>query len=321
MSLDGILIIDKPRGYTSRKAVSEARKAAGAAKAGHAGTLDPLATGVLVVCLNRGTLLSRILSAGDKCYHVESLLGIETDTYDADGKILSRKKACDIDEGVIEGVLEGFKGEIRQKPPLFSAVKYRGRPLYYYARRGREVFPEARTVRIDEILLKSLQKGEDGTRVVLEITCGPGTFIRSIVHDMGAGLGCGAAVMELRRLRSGSFEEKDALSLEKVVEGGRDVACNRLVSMEEATSGLPTVAVSENDVGSISMGRPLLRDFISEGNALYHLAETSRVLDGRGKLIALYGPPRPEDDEIVVGRAIRVIRPHRSFVENHEAAS
>ena len=304
MPADWVLIIDKPPGITSRQAAARAAELTGAAKAGHAGTLDPLATGVLVVCLGRATLLSSYLGAGTKEYQVEALLGTSTDTYDIDGKVVSRRDASGVTAAEVERALEGFVGEHEQVPPPFSAVKHGGRALYQYARKGVEIPRIERTVVIDSATLVGLSLGEEGLIARIHIVCGPGTYVRSVVYDLGEKLGCGACVASLVRTVSGVFTLADSVTLDELERLGPALAASRAISIEDATRGMPSVPVSGELATAIAMGKPL-----AAGAAVVPADGVFRVLDGRGKLIALYGPAR-SDDEGIAARAVRVLRPH-----------
>jgi len=302
---DGVLIIDKPAGITSRRAAERVREITGGSKAGHAGTLDPLATGVLVVCLDRATLLTSYLGGGIKRYDVEALLGTSTDTYDVDGKVVSMRDASGVTAAAIEAALSEFVGELQQVPPPFSAIKHQGRPLYSYARQGADVPRITRTVVIEEIALEGLAPGEAGPVARLIVACGPGTYVRSIVHDLGEKLGCGACVASLRRTASGEFSIDDSVSLDELEQLPAGSATSRAMSIEEATRGMLSVVVEGDLAGAVAMGKPL-----EPGAAQVPPDGVFRVLDGAGRLIALYGPARP-DDEGIAARAVRVLRPWR----------
>ena len=305
MPQDGVLILDKPAGITSRRDAERVRAIAGGAKAGHAGTLDPLATGVLVVCLDRATLLTSYLGGGTKRYHVDALLGTSTDTYDVDGNVVSRRDASRFTAEAVEGALSDFAGEIEQVPPPFSAVKHQGRPLYRYAREGAHIPNITRTVTIEELTLEGLAPGEAGPVARLVVACGPGTYVRSIVHDLGEKLGCGACVASLRRTASGEFSIDDSVSLDELEKLPAGSAASRAMSIEEATRGMPSIAVEGELADAVAMGKPL-----ESGAAQVPPDGVFRVLDGAGSLIALYGPARP-DDEGIEARAVRVLRPWR----------
>ena len=318
--MDGILVVDKPRGITSRQVVTKIGRHIGAEKAGHAGTLDPLATGVLVVCIGRSTLLSRYLSGQGKTYRVDALLGVETDTYDIEGEVRGGKSADALNLDQVEVALEGFKGSLVQEPPPYSAVKHNGKPLYYYARRGLRVKPRPRRVKVDSIEVVSFEKGSDGVHLRLELSCGSGTYVRSIVHDLGRSLGCGACVFSLRRARSGDFSEDSAVPLERLLSLGSRGLMEIMVSLEDATISMPGVSVSTEGERGTALGEPLRHEWISSPCEDPEEEVTFRILNGEGDLIALYGPPRPEDGPEIRGRAVRVIRPLSLVTGKDEAA-
>lgn len=305
--MDGVLVLDKPGGITSRKAAVRVARAAGASKSGHAGTLDPIATGVLLVCLDRATLLSRVLGGGSKQYEVEAVLGVETDTYDTEGEVLARKNASGIGDEAIRRAARSLTGAIRQTPPLFSAVKYEGRPLYFYARQGRTVPVRDRDVQVDAFDLVSVERLADGVTARLSVTCGPGTYVRSLVHSMGEMLGCGAVISGLRRTRSGRFAIEQAADLDDLADEA--TVRERLVSMERATDGMPTLIVAEAAAWAVRFGKKLSPESAASADFTPETApSTFRVLDAAGWLLALYGPPVHEDD-MGCYRARRVLRP------------
>jgi tRNA pseudouridine55 synthase len=299
---DGVLSLNKPGGLTSRQAVALASRIVQASKAGHAGTLDPMATGVLVVCLGRATLLSSYLAQGRKTYVADALLGVETDTYDIEGTVLEQSLPTGVMRGDIEAVLGGFAGRVEQLPPPYSAVRIGGRRLYEYARKGEDVPAVPRVVQIDSVTLVSLRQTERGKVATLEMTCGPGTYVRSLIHDLGALLGCGACASMIERRASGRFEIGRSVTLDDLAEKGAE-AC--LISIEEATGAMTTVTLRGEAAEEVTMGKPILpgTDGVPEGAGVF------RVLDEQGRLLALYGPPR-EDDEGILARAVRVLRPH-----------
>lgn len=305
MASAGILVVDKPGGITSRAAADRAGRAAGARRSGHAGTLDPLATGVLVVCLDRATLLSRFLAGGDKVYSAVALLGVETDTFDVDGRVSATADASRVSPADVRRAARGLTGDITQEPPPYSAVKHEGRPLHSYARAGVAVRPAPREVRVDWMELEGLETRGDRARASLTIGCGPGTYVRRLVSDLGSALGCGACVEELRRLRSGPFDSGGAVEL-GALESGETGAEECLLSMEEATAWMPTVEVGRRAALDISMGKPLSADM---GAGERRLTGPARVIDDDGRLVAVLGPPRAEDPESLLGRPLRVIRP------------
>lgn len=305
MPLDGVLILNKPEGITSRQAVARLASLAGALKAGHAGTLDPLATGVLVVCMGRATLLTGYLAAGTKEYVTDALLGVQTDTYDVQGRVTAEIDASGVTSRQVIEALGRFEGKIAQVPPPFSAVKYNGKPLYHYARRGVPVEARQRTVTVESVSLEGMEDSDRGRVATLRIVCGPGTYVRSLVHDLGGELGCGACVSSLVRTRSGPYALEGAETLEELEGVGAEGIAARALPLEAATCEMPTLALDGERAVAVTMGKPILQgaaEVPAEGVVF-------RVLDGSGRLIALYGPPRP-DDEGIVARAVRVVRPH-----------
>lgn len=209
IKVEGILNIDKPRGRTSFSIVALVRRLSGERRVGHAGTLDPEATGVLPVCLGQGTRIIQFFADAAKTYRAEIELGVATDTYDASGKVTQRKDASGITLAQLESALTAFRGVIQQTPPMYSAVKYHGQPLYKLARAGIEVERKSRPAQIYRLEIIEWQS----PIFTLEVDCGKGTYIRSLAHDLGQALGCGAYLKNLIRLRYGLFDLKDSVSI------------------------------------------------------------------------------------------------------------
>ena len=234
--LHGFLVIDKPAGISSHDVVFRVRRAAGG-RVGHAGTLDPFATGVLVVCVGKATRLAEWAAGADKRYLAEVELGVETDTYDPTGRVLATRPVG-ADRAAVEAALAGFRGEIDQRPPMFSAVQVDGQRLYDLARRGRTVEVEARRVNILRLDLVDWQP----PRLTLDLTCSKGTYVRSLAHDLGAALETGAHLAALRRLASGDFTVEQAVALDEAValiQAGQAEAILR--PMESGVAELPRV--------------------------------------------------------------------------------
>jgi tRNA pseudouridine55 synthase len=208
--ISGILNIDKPAGLTSHDVVVHVRRLTGQRKIGHAGTLDPMATGVLLLCLGQATRVAEYLLTGRKQYRAVVHLGVSTDTYDAEGAVTGSVDSLDVSYPQITEVLAPFRGEVEQVPPPYSAIRQEGRRLYEQARRGIAVEAPARTVRIDDIKLVVWES----PRLTLEITCSPGTYIRSLAHDLGRALGVGGHLAALTRLASGDWHVQDAVKLD-----------------------------------------------------------------------------------------------------------
>jgi len=206
--MNGVVIIDKPAGLTSHDVVAQVKKILGAKKAGHTGTLDPMATGVLPVCVNEATKLAGFLSDDNKEYLATMLLGVKTDTLDTEGKIIGQSdNVVSVEE--IRAVLARMVGKIKQIPPAYSAIKYCGEPLYKWARKGIIIEAAPREVEIRHIFIKDISY----PRVTFQVACSKGTYIRTLCADVGELLGCGACLCGLRRIRSGSFSEDMAISL------------------------------------------------------------------------------------------------------------
>ncbi len=207
--MDGILNLNKPRGPTSHDVVERVRALTGVRRVGHAGTLDPLATGVLLVCLGQATRVAEYLMAGQKVYRARVRLGVTTDTYDAEGRVVAEAPVT-VSREQVEETLARFRGPILQTPPMYSALKRAGVPLHRLARRGVEAQREPRPVEVLQLELSAWQPPE----CTLEVTCSPGTYVRVLVHDLGQALGCGAHLTALTRLASGEFRLEEAITLD-----------------------------------------------------------------------------------------------------------
>lgn len=214
---EGVLVIDKPAGPSSHDVVAQVRRILGTRRVGHTGTLDPSATGVLVVCVGRATRLVEVLQAGVKTYAATAVLGVTTDSQDLAGAVVARTSAAHLDEGRVCEALMAFQGPIRQVPPMVSAVKVGGERLYRKARRGEEVERPARDVVVHDLVLEDFRPGEEA-RVSFLVTCSAGTYVRTIAHDLGAALGVGGALASLRRIANGPFTVDEALTLERLTD-------------------------------------------------------------------------------------------------------
>lgn len=219
--IDGILILDKPGGMTSNAALQTVKRLYAAAKAGHTGSLDPLATGVLPICFGEATKFSQYLLDADKIYRSTFVFGVTTASGDSDGEVLERADSSQLTQSAVEAALAQFRGEIEQVPSMFSAIKKDGQPLYKLARQGIEVERAARTVTIHELRIEAFRparaasqgEGSLDAEVDVWIHCSKGTYVRSIAEDLGKVLGCGAHVSRLRRVQSGPFAEADSVTL------------------------------------------------------------------------------------------------------------
>jgi tRNA pseudouridine55 synthase len=210
---DGVLLIDKPSGMTSHDVVDRVRRHFGFKKVGHCGTLDPAATGLLILVLERATKLQDRLMSDDKAYEGTMILGVSTDSQDADGEILAEKPVPPLTPDDIEEVLSKFRGDIQQIPPMVSAVKHQGTPLYKLARKGKTVERQPRLIHIYDLRVLGLEL----PRITFRVACTKGTYVRTICSDIGDLLGCGAHLHELRRTRSGKFDVSEAHQLKTVL--------------------------------------------------------------------------------------------------------
>ncbi|HUF49463.1 MAG TPA: tRNA pseudouridine(55) synthase TruB [Longimicrobiales bacterium] len=248
-SLDGVLPVDKPAGPTSHDVVARARRALHMKRIGHAGTLDPFATGLLQLCLGRATRIAEYLSALDKRYHARIHLGIRTDTDDHTGSVLAEHDATGIDRATVEAALRAQLGSIMQTPPQYSAKKQSGERAYDMARAGREFTLSAVPVRIAELRVTSFAP----PFVAVDVQCSTGTYIRAIARDLGAQLGVGAHLAELRRTAVGSVRVEDAIALEELDDAER--VGQALIPPLDALGSMPRIDLAGDDIGHITHGR------------------------------------------------------------------
>jgi len=214
----GVFTVDKPAGPSSFRMVQLVRRALNIKKTGHAGTLDPFATGLLVICSGRPAtrLISRLMD-GEKVYEATMRLGVETSTQDPEGEVVAQRPVVDINSARVEDCLAGFIGEQLQVPPIYSALKHKGKPLYHYARKGVEIEREPRLITVSE--LECLDLGRDS--ITIRVCCSKGTYIRTLAADIGEKLGCGAHLVALRRLRSGFFDVSGAVAGAELLESSQ----------------------------------------------------------------------------------------------------
>ncbi len=276
--VDGVLVVDKPAGMTSHDVVAVVRRAAGQRRVGHAGTLDPDATGVLVVCLGRATRLVPYLQASDKTYAARLWLGVTTTTLDASGRVTAEHDASAVDEPTLRAALAAFVGEIDQLPPMVSAVKVGGERLHAKARRGEDVERRPRRVRVAAMELETLAPGRRA-EASLFITCSAGTYVRALAADVGERLGVGGCLAGLRRLRSGRFHIDDAVGLDRLRRLAADGRLGEVpLAMAEAVADYPAVTLDAVEAAALRQGR-----------RIRPTGETGPVaaLDREGRLIAM----------------------------------
>ncbi|HNV85120.1 MAG TPA: tRNA pseudouridine(55) synthase TruB [Arenimonas sp.] len=256
-SIDGIVLLDKPQGLSSNQALQRVRHIFRAEKAGHTGSLDPLATGLLPICLGEATKIAGVLLGKNKAYETVAKLGVTTDTDDADGQVLVERVVPELAPEKVRALLQGFIGKIQQRPPIYSALKQGGEPMYAKARRGEIIEMPLREVNVDSIDILDIGKDE----ISLRIVCGSGTYIRSIVRDLGELLGCGAHVKVLRRLWVAPFQQSEMHTLEElqaIAELGEDGLLPLVLPIEAGLSGWPEVYLDESQIRRFGQGQRLV---------------------------------------------------------------
>ncbi|MFC5697170.1 tRNA pseudouridine(55) synthase TruB [Pseudomonas sp. GCM10022186] len=255
-NVSGVLILDKPRGMSSNAALQKVRWLLNAEKAGHTGSLDPLATGVLPLCFGEATKFSQYLLDADKGYETLAQLGVITSTGDAEGEVTERREVT-VGRADIEALLPRFRGEIKQIPPMYSALKKDGQPLYKLARAGEVVEREARSVTIARLELLACENSQ----ARLAVACSKGTYIRTLVEDLGQALGCGAHVAELRRTQAGPFVLAQAISLETLekahAEGGNEALDQFLLPVDSGLEHWPLIQLTEHSAYYWLHGQPV----------------------------------------------------------------
>ncbi|WP_045097699.1 tRNA pseudouridine(55) synthase TruB [Legionella fallonii] len=252
-AIDGILLLNKSEGMSSNFALQKAKNLFGAKKAGHTGSLDPLATGMLPICFGEATKICQYILDADKCYETTGLLGIKTNTADATGEVIAQTDDYSISEMQLHDILEQYKGRTKQIPSMFSALKHNGVPLYKFARKGIEIERNARDILISQLDLNYF----DGKQFSLTVTCSKGTYIRNLVEDIGDDLQVGAHVTRLHRLYTSGFQQIPMYTLEQIEEMSLTQKINCLIPMDKAVDYLSQVILSDEEVFSIRQGRVL----------------------------------------------------------------
>ncbi len=311
--IDGLLIADKPEGITSLDVVREIKHRFDVERAGHIGTLDPFATGVLPVAINEGTKLVPFLSEGPKDYQVTLRLGEETTTDDWTGQVVTRREWDGLVPGEITALILTFCGKMLQTPPMFSAVKMQGRPLYRLARKGLEVERKEREVEIYRIQVEEIEL----PLVRFNVSCSKGTYIRALGRDIGRKLGCGAHVLRLRRVRSGPFTLEQAISWEALKNlSSNDSLDPWLISLSAALPDLPEVIGDERLVKKVRFGKEMMvQDLPPQSLPTFEKGEWLKMSSLREGLVAILrsevkGSDIPrQDPERIALRPLRVFRP------------
>ncbi len=275
--MDGIVNVNKPLGITSHDVVYRLRRLLGIKKIGHTGTLDPDASGVLPMCVGKGTKLAEMLTATDKQYLAELTLGAFTDTQDASGEVLERFEV-NVTEGEIREKIAGFVGEISQIPPMFSAIKVNGKKLYELAREGKTIEREARTVTIQNIEVQKIDLTKK--TVTMLVDCSKGTYIRTLCNDIGAALGCGGYMSALTRTKTGRFCIEESFALEQIEEMLQNGDHSFMVPVAEALPEYRRITLAEKNAKKVRNGIKVSVEGLIEG-------ETYRIFDESGEFLIL----------------------------------
>jgi tRNA pseudouridine55 synthase len=315
--IDGLLVVDKPEGITSLDVVREIKHRLEVKKAGHIGTLDPFATGVLPVVLNEGTKLVPFLREGPKEYEVTLQLGEETTTDDWTGQVVLKQEWKGVPPEKIEALMHTFLGRIRQTPPMFSAIKIAGEPLYRLARKGMEVERKEREVEIYQIQIEKMEL----PLVHFKVSCSKGTYIRTLGRDLGRKIGCGAHLLRLRRIRSGPFTLEQAISWESLKEfSNPDSLYPALISLGAALPSLPEVIGDEHLVRKVRLGMEMMvQDLSPQILPAFEKGEWLKMSSLQEGLVAilkseLKGADIPwANPEAVAFRPLRVFQPQRRY--------
>ena len=286
--ISGIVVLNKAAGLSSNSALQEVKKLYEANKAGHAGSLDPLATGVLPVCLGEATKVSQFLLDSDKRYRTRIKLGIRTDSGDSEGTVIEQHEKVSVSRKVVEHALTKFKGEVEQLPPMHSALKIKGVPLYKFARKGITIERKTRLISVYKIELVNFGNGE----LELDIACSKGTYIRTIADDLGQELGCGAHIIKLHRTQAGVFEEADCISFKELAmekaSMGLDKIDQHLIPMDQAILDLPEVKLPSSTASYVKNGQSVLVRHVPEEGLVRMYEEEQFIgigcIDDEGKV-------------------------------------
>jgi tRNA pseudouridine55 synthase len=292
-AVSGILLLDKPAGISSNRALQQAKRLFNADKAGHTGSLDPLATGLLPICFGEATKIAGYLLGSRKAYAAQCRLGVTTTTDDSEGEIVETRAVPALDAATIEAALAPLRGRIVQTPPAYSAIKQGGVPLYKRARRGEDVAVPPREVEVHRLELD----GRDGDTLRLHVECGSGTYVRSLARDLGERLGCGAHLTALRRLWVEPFREPAMHALDDLeriaAEGGFDALDRLLLPLEAGLSALPFIELDDAQATRLRQGQALL---LPDAQT----CALAWACDAAGRLVALV--------RVEAGGAVRIVR-------------
>ncbi len=306
VAADGVLIVRKEAGWTSHDVVAKIRHLLGGGKVGHAGTLDPAATGVLPVLLGKGTRIAEYLIEWDKEYRAVLRLGETTDTQDATGTVLVRRTVGNLAPSAVHQTIEQFRGPVEQLPPMYSAVKVAGVPLYKSARAGRTVERRARTVLVHQLNVLAIEERD----VTLRVVCSKGTYVRTLCADIGEALGVGGHLLSLERTRVGPLTLEQALTVEDVrINSALGTLSDRLVSLNQALQELPAAVIGSVAASRVRHGVPvpvaqINRWITGESNGPGRPRSPIRILDEDGRLLAVGRCPDSEHTAIAVEKVL-----------------
>jgi tRNA pseudouridine55 synthase len=279
MIRNGILLIDKPEGPSSAQIVHKVKKFLGAKKVGHLGTLDPFASGLLLLGINEGTKVADVFLGACKRYRGVMVLGVATDSQDATGNVIGERTVPALDAERLAALAQQFTGDLQQIPPMFSALKRHGVPLYRLARQGREVAREPRRVRVESLRLSQLSAAE----IELEVACSSGTYVRTLAADMGAALGCGAHLKSLRRLSCGPLTIEGAVA-PAALQASRALITRALLPLAKALAHLPSITWDHRWIARLRMGQ---QEILMQLGSPSPSEKLLRILDRQENLVAL----------------------------------
>lgn len=282
----GFLLVDKPKGPTSHDIVALIRGKLLASKVGHGGTLDPMASGLLIIMVGKATKLAPFIPGDPKVYGGRMVLGLATDSMDLQGNVVSRRGFKGDSEQVREA-LNNLKGEIEQQPPMFSAAKFKGKPLYHYARLGKEIPRRTRTVRVYEVKMTRFVTEGGLAESCFTLSCSPGTYVRDLVSRVGEALGCGATLSGLRRTASGPFGVEEAVTVDEFVSRSRETGIELMPPLR-ALGQMPRVVVGEELVKAVRNGSNLDERMLGGTNGEFQVGKMIAVVDPQGSLLGVH---------------------------------
>ncbi|WP_133127563.1 tRNA pseudouridine(55) synthase TruB [Legionella nagasakiensis] len=280
LPINGILLVNKPEGLSSNGVLQKVKHLYHARKAGHTGSLDPMATGMLPICFGEATKLCQYLLDADKCYEATALLGIKTNTGDATGDIISCVDEFSVSKNKLAQVLAQFTGHIKQVPSMFSALKYQGTPLYKFARAGIEIARPARDIYIQQIQLSQF----DGRQIKLIVYCSKGTYIRNLIEDIGDALETGAHVTRLHRLHTAGFNDDPMYTMDELFEKLPEQRMHCLLPMERAVSYLPAIELFPDEVVALRQGKRVAHPRLNHHVSCVQLYDHNKQFIGLGEI-------------------------------------